>query len=283
MNANILLLGSSGQVGTALARHLDQIIAPSRREFDLAEASHGAVRQLIDSARPNAIINCAAYTAVDQAEDEAAIANLVNGDAVGMLAEVAAGSGLPFVTFSTDYVFDGRGSRPYVESSPPDPINAYGRSKLIGERLALAANSKTLVIRTSWVISGTHPNFVASMLRLAGEGRSLRVVDDQHGCPTVAADLALATIDAMNLGASGVLHLTNQGATTWFDLARAAVMEAGLDPELVLPCTTAEYPTRARRPAYSVLGSERIVEIGVNPLPPWQDSLPPLVQQLTTP
>lgn len=282
MNGKILLLGGSGQVGTALVKRLDQVTAPSRREFDLAEATPEAVRQLIESARPDAIINCAAYTAVDRAEDEADVANLLNGSAVGVLAEIAGDSGLPFVTYSTDYVFDGRSNRPYFESSPTHPINAYGRSKLIGERLALEANAKTLIIRTSWVISGTHPNFVATMLRLIGEGRSVRVVNDQHGSPTIAGDLAVATLEALDLAANGVLHLTNQGATTWFDLANAAVTEAALDPELLSSCITAEYPTRAPRPAYSVLGSERAAEIGVSPLPPWQDSLPALVGQLLT-
>jgi dTDP-4-dehydrorhamnose reductase len=282
VKAKVLLLGGSGQVGAALVERLDQVTAPSRREFDLAEATPEAVRRLIESTRPDAIINCAAYTAVDRAEDEAEVANILNGSAVGTLAAIAGDSGIPFVTYSTDYVFDGRSNRPYVESSPTNPINAYGRSKLIGERLALEANSKTLVIRTSWVISATHRNFVATMLRLTGEGRSVRVVNDQHGSPTIAGDLAVATIEALDLGAGGVLHLTNQGATTWFDLANAAVREAALDPELLSSCTTAEYPTPAPRPAYSVLGSERAAEIGVSPLPRWQDSLPALVVQLMT-
>jgi dTDP-4-dehydrorhamnose reductase len=204
---------------------------------------------------------------------------MVNGTSVGILAEVAAEAQIPFVTYSTDYVFDGQGREPYVESSPTDPINAYGASKLIGERLALQANPRTLVIRTSWVISGTHPNFVATMLRLAGEGRSVRVVNDQHGCPTVATDLARATLQAMKTSATGLLHLTNAGATTWFELARTAVALAGLDSDLIQPCPTEEYPTPARRPSYSVLGSERIEGLGMNALPPWQDSLPDVVRE----
>lgn len=280
MKATTLLLGGSGQVGTALTRHLKSVIAPSRQEFDLAQASQEAVRTLIESTRPDVIINCAAYTKVDQAEDETDLATMINGSAVGILAEVAADFGLPLVSYSTDYVFDGRGNQPYVESSPPDPINAYGRSKLIGEHLALAVNPATLMIRTSWVISGTHPNFVATMLRLIGAGRSLRVVNDQHGSPTIAEDLAVATMEALNERASGLLHLTNQGSATWFQLASAAVVDAALDPDLLSPCTSAEYPTRAPRPAYSVLGSERVGEIGVSPLPPWEDSLTAVVEQL---
>jgi dTDP-4-dehydrorhamnose reductase len=186
------------------------------------------------------------------------------------------------VTYSTDYVFNGQGKQPYVETSRPDPINSYGRSKLIGERLALNANPMTLVIRTSWVISGTHPNFVETMVRLVSEGRSLDVVNDQQGCPTIADDLAIATLEALERSTRGILHLTNQGVTTWFDLARAAVDGAGLDPTLISPCATADYPTPAPRPAYSVLASERLEMIGMAPLPPWRDSLPALIEQLAS-
>jgi dTDP-4-dehydrorhamnose reductase len=277
---SVLLLGRTGQVGTALARQLDQVTAPSRDEFNLMDVTRDEIENLLDEARPSVVINCAAYTAVDKAESQVEVANQVNGSAVGLLAEVSAGAGVPFVSFSTDYVFDGRSTLPYVESSTPNPINVYGQSKLTGERMALAANPMTLIIRTSWVISGTHGNFVATMLRLAQEGRPTRVVNDQHGSPTVADDLAIASMEAIEKGATGLLHLTNQGATTWFDLARAAVTEAMLDPDLVSPCTTAEYPTPAPRPAYTVLESERRTELGINPLPPWEDSLPAVVKQL---
>ena len=221
MRTHVLLLGGSGQVGTALAKQLDRVTAPPSAQFDLRDASRDSIKRLIDEARPGVVINCAAYTAVDKAESQVAVANLVNGSAVGLLAEISADSGLPFVSFSTDYVFDGRSTLPYVESSTPNPINVYGQSKLMGERLAIAGNPRTLIIRTSWVISGTHGNFVATMMRLAREGRPTRVVNDQYGSPTVADDLAMATIEAVEAGATGVLHLTNQGATTWFDLARA--------------------------------------------------------------
>jgi dTDP-4-dehydrorhamnose reductase len=273
-------LGASGQVGTALVKRLETVIAPGREAFDFARTSPTSARRLIGDASPDVIINCAGYTAVDRAEEESDLANTVNGTAVGLLATIAGELHIPFVTYSTDYVFAGKADTPYVESSPPDPINAYGRSKLVGERLALDANPQTLVIRTSWVVSGTHPNFLATMLRLTRDRRSVTVVNDQHGCPTIADDLAEATLGALSHGASGVLHLANQGPTTWFGLARAAVVEAGLDADLVVPCTTEDYPTTARRPAYSVLGSERIAHIGIDPLPPWQESLGPVVARL---
>jgi dTDP-4-dehydrorhamnose reductase len=275
-----LLLGSSGQLGTALNRLLTDADAPPRGRLDLARLTHDRVREIVGATTPDVVINCAAYTAVDHAEADFEQAETVNGRAVGVLAEVTAEAGIPFVTFSTDYVFDGRSRRPYVESDLTHPINAYGRSKLVGEQLALAANPRSLVIRTSWVISGTHPNFVATMLRLAAEGRELSVVDDQHGCPTVAADLARAALEAIGSGASGLLHMTNQGQTTWFELAREAVRLGGHDESAIRPCSSADYPTPAARPAYSVLDSERRDSLGLAPLPPWTDSLPSVVNAI---
>ncbi len=273
MSRRTLLLGGSGQVGTALKAALDDVIAPSRSELDLATADLDSVHRLVAEIRPEVVINCAAYTAVDRAEDETTLAEIVNGRAVGILAEIAARAGIPLVTFSTDYVFDGSADSPYLESSVTNPLNAYGRSKLLGEELALLSNPRTLIIRTSWVISRTHPNFVSTMLRLAREGREIKVVDDQRGCPTVADHLAVATIEALHRDATGLLHITNQGDTSWFHLAVAAITAAGLDPALVDPCPTSEYPTKAARPAYSVLGSERTSELGLTSLPPWQDAL----------
>ncbi len=141
--------------------------------------------------------------------------------------------------------------------------------------------SRRLVVRSSWVISGSHPNFVATMIRLAGQ-RQLNVVDDQHGCPTVCADLAHTALEAMESGISGVLHVTNQGPTTWYELAKSAVAEAGLDPGVVTPCPTSEYPTEAARPAYSVLGSERLESSGVTRPPHWRESLPGVVAEIKT-
>jgi dTDP-4-dehydrorhamnose reductase len=280
MSGVVLLIGASGQVGTAVARLLPNVETPGRREFDLGVATRESADRLVHSLEPSVVINCAAYTAVDRAEEEYELARAVNGTAVGVLAETTAEARIPFVTFSTDYVFNGRSRDPYLESSPTDPVNAYGRTKLIGEQLALDANPRALIIRTSWVISSTHTNFVATMLRATSAGRRLNVVDDQEGCPTVAGDLAVGCLEAVLRGASGVLHMTNTGSTTWFGLARAAVELAGLSPDLISPCRTEDYPTPAKRPAYSVLGSERLQELGLSPLPTWQQSLPELVREL---
>jgi dTDP-4-dehydrorhamnose reductase len=273
----ILVTGGAGQLGTAFRK-----VIPEARFVDLADFDVTRGDLLVAALaemQPEAIVNCAACTAVDAAEKEEARATEVNGTAVGVMAAYAAARDIPFLTFSTDYVFPGDGAVPYLESSPTAPLNAYGRSKLAGERVALGIHPNALVVRTSWLVSSTHPNFVATMLRLAAE-REVKVVDDQWGCPTMVDDLAPAAWDALQAGVSGLLHLTNSGATTWFRFARAAVARAGLRPERLVPCTTAEYPTPARRPAYSVLGSERRGPLGLPDLPPWEESLPAVVEGL---
>lgn len=271
MAAPLLIIGAGGQLGTAFTR-LFETIPLTRAQLDLATASVDEMVSVIRAASPAAVINCAAYTKVDQAEEEEDLATEVNGRAVGRLAEASSALNLPLVTYSTDYVFNGRSRMPYVESDDTDPVNAYGRSKLVGERAAYEANPDALVIRTSWVLSPTHRNFVTAILSRAVKGEELRVVNDQQGCPTITDDLARATLDALEAGATGLLHLTNQGATTWFELARTAVERAGLDQALVTPCSTEEYPTPAPRPAYSVLGSEKAADLGLN-LPQWEDSI----------
>ncbi len=273
--SGIVVTGANGQLGTSFRKLLPEATFLTRTDLDLTDLS--ALRRVLSRDDPDLVINCAAYTAVDRAEDEEELATLVNGLAVGEMASLCSSIGARFVTYSTDYVFGGVSDRPWVESDPCDPINAYGRSKLRGEELV--AEHGGLVIRTSWVVSGTHPNFIATMLRLAQE-RELSVVNDQQGCPTMADDLAVATRSAIDSGASGGLHLANTGETAWFDFAREALRLAGLDPERIQPCGTSEFPTQAKRPAYSVLGSERRPVLGIADLPPWQESLPELVESL---
>ncbi len=205
----IVVLGAGGQLGTAFRSVYPDAHFVDRAGLDLTDT--GAIADRLASFSPTALVNCAAYTAVDRAEAEQDMAHLVNAEAVAALARFAADTGIPLVTYSTDYVFPGDGTTPYVESDPTDPVNAYGRSKLAGEVAALDLYPGTLVIRTSWVLSGTHPNFVATMLRLARRGEPWRVVDDQVGCPTVAGDLAAATAEAVDAGVTGILHLTNDG------------------------------------------------------------------------
>ena len=272
----ILVTGAAGQLGTAFSAMDRDILAVSRSDLDITDADQ--IAALVAQLRPSTIVNCAAYTAVDTAEIDEELATEVNGRAVGLLAEVAVDSGCRFVTYSTDYVFDGTATQPYVESDPTNPVGAYGRSKLVGEQLALAASSDSLVIRTSWVLSGTHDNFVATMIKLVAQGKQLSVVNDQIGNPTVVEDLAEATFALLDTGTGGVIHVTNSGSTTWFDLARFAVSTAGLDSNLIQPCSTEEYPTPARRPAYSVLGSERISGTSIGSLRPWRDATRAVVE-----
>ena len=266
-----LITGGNGQLGAALAALIPDAMLPGSDALDLTRPDQVAAE--IARLHPTAIINCGAYTAVDAAEDDEPTAAIVNGTSVGVLAAAAIRLDVPFITFSSDYVFDGAASTPYVESSPPNPVNAYGRSKLLGERMAMRVNPKALIVRSSWLFSATHPNFVTTIVDLAAV-HPVDVVNDQIGCPTFAPDLAAATLRAMDLGASGLLHLTNEGVTTWFDLARASCIVAGVDPERVRPITSAQYRARARRPRYSVLGSERRRLLGVDDLRPWRQALP---------
>lgn len=274
----IVVTGVTGQLGTAFRTLLGERAGYLTRD-DLDLSDPDSLRPALEALRPTTVINCAAYTAVDAAEEDEGTAMVVNGEAVGALAEATAATGARLVTFSTDYVFDGAKDGAYVETDPPNPINAYGRTKLAGEIAALDANPDTLVVRTSWVLSGTHPNFAATMLRLAEAG-TVRVVDDQHGHPTLVDDLAAGTLSALDAGATGLLHLTNSGVTTWFGLARDVAAMAGLDPDRIEPISTAEYPTPARRPANSVLESVRIAGLGIEPLPDYHDSLRAAVVRL---
>nr|WP_274387944.1 dTDP-4-dehydrorhamnose reductase [Salsipaludibacter albus] len=272
-----MLTGGSGQLGTALRAALvgrDDVLAPGRTDLDLSDPA--GVVAVLDDVRPGVVVNAGAWTAVDDAESHERAATVVNGASVAAMAGWAADNDAWLVTFSTDYVFDGTGDEPYLEGHPTASINAYGRSKVVGEEAALDSGS-ALVVRTSWVVSETHDNFASTMLSLLDRGVDPRVVDDQHGCPTIATDLAAAVVGLVDDRPAGLLHLTNDGATTWYELAREVARLGGHDPERVSPCGTDEFPTAAARPAWSVLGSRRRDELGVETLPRWTESLPAVV------
>ena len=275
----IVVTGPTGQLGTAFGRLLEGREVRNLSETELDFRHLEEIPRALAAIGPSMVINCAGYTAVDAAEGDEDTARIVNATAVGALAAACADIGARFVTFSTDYVFDGTSADGYVESDRPNPMSAYGRTKLEGERLALDRNPDALVVRTSWLLSGTHPNFAATMIELISRG-PVRVVDDQRGRPTLADDLARATVDAVGRRATGILHLANEGITTWYGLAREIASVAGLDPERVTPCSTDEFPRPAPRPANSVLNSERVAELGINPMPPYQPSLDAAVRQL---
>ncbi len=272
------MVGAAGQLGGELRKLLGEAgTALTRADLDLADLE--AIEPAVVAAAPDVVVNCAAYNDVDRAEAEPHEARVVNALAVERLAVAARRIGAGFVTFSTDFVFDGRASAPYVESSPPAPLNRYGESKLEGERLALAAHPGALVVRTSWVLSGRPRNFAATMLRLAAAG-PLTVVDDQVGSPTLVADLAPAVLAAVEAGVAGLLHLSNQGELSRFELAREVLALAGRDPELVAPGSTEEFGAAADRPRRAVLRSERLERWGLAPLPHYRPGLAKAVAAL---
>jgi len=274
----ILVTGVSGQLGSAFRERLgDGARYLARADLDLTDVA--SIRPMIEALSPTMVINCAAYTAVDAAEDDEETATLVNATAVEELARATARVGAKLVTFSTDYVFDGTKVGAYLETDETSPINVYGQTKFEGEQRALAANANALVIRTSWLLSGTHPNFAATMLGLIADG-PVQVVDDQRGRPTFVDDLVVGTLAADGAGATGLLHLTNQGTTTWFNLAREIAELARLDPERVQPVTTDQFPRRAARPANSVLDSVRLEGFGLSLLPDYDESLQAAIEKL---
>jgi dTDP-4-dehydrorhamnose reductase len=290
----VLVAGREGQVARALVRRLDghEVTALEPPELDLTDDA--SVAAAMRAARPDLVVNAAAYTAVDRAEDQEALAFAVNCDGAARLAAAAAACGAPFVHFSTDYVFDGRKGAPYVETDPPSPLGVYGRSKEAGERAVLAANPRSVVLRTAWVCSPDGANFVKTMLRLAAEREELRVVADQHGAPTFAADLAEAVAHmaprllAAPAGdaAFGLFHLTGAPHATWHGFAEAIVTQAALRGHArprVAAITTAEFPTRAVRPPDGRLDCRRIGQVhGIAPAD-WRQSLSTCLDALLGP
>jgi dTDP-4-dehydrorhamnose reductase len=266
----LLVTGAAGMLGTdvvaAAAGH--DVVALARAELDITDA--GAVRAALRDARPEAVINCAAWTDVDGAESAEAGATAINGDGAGHVAAAAAEAGAFTVHVSTDYVFAGDATAPYAEDDPTGPRTAYGRSKLAGERaVAAAAPSAHAIVRTAWVFGPHGRNFVDTMLRLGAERDTLKVVVDQVGCPTYTGHLAHALLAIAEARPNGVLHVAGGGRCSWWELARATFAATGM-PVTVHPCATAEFPRPAARPAFSVLGSTRA---DAPTLPSWQEGL----------
>ncbi len=271
----ILIIGRGGQLGTSFANLLGPgATSLGMDELDLRDSDR--IWPVLDRFEPAAVINCAGHTGVDLAEQQPELAYLLNASAVGQMARWAASRSVAFVNFSSDYVFDGTKRTPYLESDQPNPLNTYGRTKLAGETEGLAAHPGMLTVRSSWLVSGSCPNFVATVLRRTRSG-AIRVVEDQVGVPNIADDLAVGTLAALDQGISGILHLSSAGETSWFGLARRALELADMDPELVQPISTEEYAAGAPRPAYGVLGSERLTGIE---LPSWERSLPAVVKEM---
>jgi dTDP-4-dehydrorhamnose reductase len=283
----ILITGANGQLGwelgqLAAAYPAFEFVLVDRSQLDLSFPE--TFEKIIQTIAPDCIVNTAAYTAVDKSETEKELSYTVNATAVQALASICKNLAIPFITYSTDYVFDGEATQPYTISTKVDPVNYYGSTKAAGEIMAMEANENTIIIRTSWVFSSHGNNFVKTMMRLMKERAQLNIVADQKGRPTYAKDLAIATmkmIEAMNVGKSirGVYHYANQGETTWYDFAAKIKAIAGLSCDLQ-PIETKDFPTPAKRPAYSVLDTSNIEEALSLSIPHWEAALESCIKEI---
>ena len=283
----ILVTGSTGQLGfevlRMLARTEHEIIAPARRELDFLKP--GQVADRVRDFQADWVINCAAYTQVDRAESEEEQVFVINRDSAAHLAGAVAGYGGRLVHVSTDFVFDGRQSRPYREEDEARPLGVYGRSKWEGEQAVRAALPEAVILRTAWVYGVHGHNFVKTMLRIAGAGKPLKVVNDQFGAPSWARDIAGAIWSLVQNRARGTYHYTNAGSTSWHGFATAILADASeagfaLQTRTVEAIPTSGYPTPARRPAYSVLDTGKIQSLLTAPIPHWRDSLNRMLKEL---
>ncbi|BEP14585.1 dTDP-4-dehydrorhamnose reductase [Acidothermaceae bacterium B102] len=269
------MTGAGGQLGSDLVSVLtdsgDEVVGLTRADLDIADER--AVRRAVDEVWPDIVVNAAAYTKVDDAETHEDDAYRVNATGPGVLALATSGRAR-LLHVSTDYVFDGTGSVPYLEDAPTEPRSAYGRTKLAGEVAAFSVHPDVYVVRTAWVYGATGGNFVKTMAALEASRETVSVVDDQRGSPTWSRDLAYALATLGRSGAApGVYHVTGGGETTWYGLARAVFEELGADPDRVLPTTTEAFPRPAPRPSYSVLGSQRWRAAGMPPMRDWREAL----------
>ena len=285
----ILLLGANGQVGWELRRSLSllgTVIALDRNGDNNGNYAGNledpcAIEATIQTLKPQVVVNAAAYTAVDKAEHDYDKAYLINALAVAQIAKACKEVNALLVHYSTDYVFDGESETPYKEDDATGPINTYGKSKLLGEQLCMKEDADAIIIRTSWVYSSFGHNFVKTMMRLMNERNELNVVSDQIGSPTYAADLAKAILDIISSSEweSGIYHYSNEGKISWFEFAQA-IKELTGSKAVVHPILTAEYPTPARRPKFSLMNKDKIRTVYQLEIPVWKDSLAKCIQLL---
>ncbi len=282
--SRILVTGANGQLGKELkniAHSFPQYEFTFLSKEDLPVHHFELVRIYFNTLKPDFCINCAAYTAVDRAEEEKVLAFQVNGEAVGVLAAICKEKHSKFLHVSTDYVFDGKENKPYSENFSTHPLNIYGASKLEGEKQAIQLNPEAVIIRTSWLYSAYGKNFVKTMMKLLTEKTDIRVVNDQFGSPTYAADLAEAImkIISSNEWIPGIFHFSNEGVISWYDFA-TGIKEITKSNGILIPVTTSEFPSKAERPKFSALDKTKIQEKYHIQLKNWKESLSECIMQI---
>ena len=280
---HVLVTGALGQLGNALQQQAGK---PDEYRFFYTDVqtlditNQQAVTAYLEQKEIDYVLNCAAYTAVDRAEDEPNLCRLINRDAVRILGDAASEAGVKVMHISTDYVFDGKGYRPYVETDETAPMSVYGHTKLKGEQALLKASPDAIILRTSWLYSATGSNFVKTMLTLGKERKELKVVFDQVGTPTLADDLAAAMLQILQQEwQPGIYHFSNEGVCSWYDFARKIMQLAGLDCR-VIPIESKDYPSKTPRPFYSVLNKSKIKKTFGLTIPHWEESLEKLLKEL---
>ena len=270
----VLVTGVKGQLGYDVVKELEkrghQPIGVDREEMDLM--NNEVIRTYIMNLRPEAIIHCAAYTAVDKAEEEVEICYQINAEAVKVIAECAKELDVKLIYISTDYVFDGTKEGEYVETDLPNPINVYGASKLKGEQYVQSLLEKYYIVRISWVFGENGNNFIKTMLRLGLERDELNIIDDQIGSPTYTADLAPLLVEMMEKTKYGIYHATNEGFCSWYEFANEIFKQSGIDVK-TNPITTDQYPTAAKRPMNSRMSKKKLVEAEFKELSKWKQSV----------
>ncbi len=292
MQHTILVTGANGQLGMELALLVSQypafhFVLTTRQDLPLD--NFDLINKLIDKHQPKYVVNCAAYTAVDKAESDKELAHRINAEAPGVIAAACRRNNSKLIHISTDYVFNGNGQRPYKEDDPTDPVNYYGESKLLGEQQVMLQNPASIIIRTAWVYSQFGKNFVKTILRLVGEKEAINVVSDQYGTPTYAADLAetimqIITVldsetDPTGTSHAGIYHFSNNGIINWHEFA-LAIRDISGSKCKVNPIPASDYPTPARRPAYSVLDKSKISKEFNISIKPWRERLEACIKRI---